>query len=73
MLCILPVTTRLHVQVCFTFQEVDMCLEAQWDVSTSLRTAASHALLLLAVGKTLPILVAVYTEGHARLHFLQVR
>ena len=61
------------MQVCFIFQEIDMCLGAQWDLSTSLRTAASHALMLLAVGKALPILLAVYTEGHARLHFLQIR
>ena len=61
------------MQVCFAFQEVDMCLEARWDVITSLKTAASHALLLLAVGKALPILAAVYLEGRARLQFLQMR
>ena len=61
------------MQVCFVFQEVDMCLEAKWDAATSLRVAASHTLMLLALGKALPILAGVYLEGRARLRFLQVR
>ena len=61
------------MQVCFVFQEVDLCWEAKWDIDTSLRMAASHSLVLVAVGKALPILVAAYAEGQARWQFLRVR
>ena len=64
---------HLLVQVCFIFQEVNMCLEAKWDINTSLRIAPSHMLMLLIMGKALPILVAVLIEGQARLQFLRVR
>lgn len=50
-----------------------MCLEAKWDAATSLRVAASHALILLALGKAMPILAAVCLEGQARLQFLRLR
>ncbi|CAL5224187.1 g6829 [Coccomyxa viridis] len=71
----LNVALSLHAiqMVCFVFQEVDMCLEAKWDAATSLRVAASHALILLALGKALPILAAVCLEGQARLQFLRLR
>lgn len=63
----------LSAQVCFVFQELDMCLEAQWDLYTALRIVASHVMMLLIVGKGLPILVAVFIEGRARLQFLRAR
>lgn len=50
-----------------------MCLEAKWDINTSLRIAASHMLMLLIMGKALPIVVAMLIEGQARLQFLRVR
>ena len=55
------------------FQEVDLCLEAQWDAVTALKAAASHALMLLVVGKALPVLAAVLLEGRARESFLRSR
>lgn len=63
----------LLAQVCFVFQEVDLCLEAQWDTATALRAAASHALLLLVAGKALPVLAGFVSEGRARERFLRDR
>lgn len=50
-----------------------MCLEAEWDMVTSLKTAVRHTLILMIVGKALPLLVAFYVEGQARLQFLRAR
>ena len=63
----------LLAQVCFVFQEVDLCLAAQWDAVTALRVAACHALMLLLVGKALPLLAAFLFEGRARACFLRDR